>query len=218
MDRAVGRDEDARRPGATSVSTIEADGRAWERVIICTHWIEPGEDLLTVLSAYVVAHVRAGDCIIVSEKAVVIATEGGIPVAAVKPGRLARTLARSVRPVGNSRGLSIPEKMQLVITRAGRARILAATVAATITRPLGIKGAFYLVAGREAKGMDGMRPPMEDYLLPPLDPREAGLLCARFERELGVAVAIVDVNDRAASRGEPGPGPWPAARAPGPAG
>jgi hypothetical protein len=40
--------------------------------------------------------------------------------------------------------------------------------------------------------MDGMRPPLEDVLLPPLHPRVAREIAS----ELGTTVAIVDINDR----------------------
>lgn len=181
------------------VSTASVGGTRYEIVVARTHWIEPGEDIVEVVRERLGEQLRPSDCVIVSEKASVIAAGGGIPLADVDPGRMARALARWVRPVGDSRGLSVPEKMQLVITRAGHARVIAAAVASALTRPFGVKGAFYVVAGTEASGMDGGRPPLEHVLLPPMDPREAFDLARRIERELGTAAAIVDINDRGGS-------------------
>ena len=89
--------------------------------------------------------------------------------------------------------------MQLVIDRTGTLRIVAATLASAITRPFGLRGAFYLIAGRNARGMDGMRPPLEHMLIPPLDPREAARLAEKLADAVSVPVAIVDINDRGGS-------------------
>jgi len=85
--------------------------------------------------------------------------------------------------------------MQYVIDRCGRTRVAAAAVAAACTRPLGRHGAFYRVCGSVARDLDGARPPYEEVLIPPLPTAVAHLLCARLQAELGVGVAIVDIND-----------------------
>jgi len=129
----------------------------------------------------------------------VVTTGRGVPAATVRPGRLARFVAAHVRPVGNSRGLSIPEKAQLVIDTAGWWRVAAAVAAGAVTRPLGIHGAFYVVAGYVARSMDGMRPPYGDMLLPPLSPPIAHAIAEQLTTELGHPVAIADMNDRGGS-------------------
>lgn len=40
MSEVPGRGKHERVPGTTTTSTIEVDGRTWERVIVGTHWIE----------------------------------------------------------------------------------------------------------------------------------------------------------------------------------
>jgi hypothetical protein len=179
-----------------SWSLIGVKERRYERFVVRTPWIQPGDDLEEIAVRHLGPLVRRGDCAFVSEKAAVLATGRGIPAADVRPGLVARTLARWVRPVGDSRGISIPEKMQLVIDLVGLPRVLLAALAAAVTRPFGIRGAFYVVAGRNARGMDGMRSPFEHLLLPPLHPDEARALATRIAARLGVAVAIVDINDR----------------------
>jgi len=182
-----------------SFRALDPAGDAYEVTVARTHWIESGEDIVAVVRRYLGPRVKDGDCVIVSEKACVIAAGAGIPLVDVEVRPLARLLARWVRPVGDSKGLSIPEKMQLVIDRTGRGRVLLATVAAAATRPFGVRGAFYVVAGDNARGMDGGRPPLEHLLLPPMDPREAFDLARRIEADAGVAAAVVDINDRGGS-------------------
>ncbi|TFV60485.1 hypothetical protein E4P41_10525 [Geodermatophilus sp. DF01-2] len=142
---------------------------------------------------------RGTDTVAVSEKVAVLLTHRAVPRSAVSPGRLAHTLARNVHPVGDSRGLSIPEKMQLVLERQGRPRVVLAAVAAGLLRPLGRRGDFYRLAGTFARDLDGLRPPYLDLLLPPLEPEEARRLAQTWQARLGCGVAIVDVNDRGGS-------------------
>ena len=185
--------------GETFVSTMSLGGQRFERIVVCTPWLDPGVDLAAFLRASVGDRLESGDLVAVSEKVAVVATGRGIPAAVVRPGRLARLVAAHVRPVGNSRGLSIPEKAQLVIDSVGWWRVAAAVAAGAVTRPLGIHGAFYVVAGYVARSIDGMRPPYHDVLLPPLTPTEGRAIAEQLTAELGHPVAIVDINDRGGS-------------------
>lgn len=144
-----------------------------------------------------------------------IATRGRmIPAQQVRPGRLARLLARHVRPTGWGQGLSVPEKMQVAIAETGRLRILAAAAAAALTRPLGIRGVFYHVAGDGARCLDGMRAgsPYEGWVLPPLRRAEAVAIARELAQALDVPVHIVDINDNGGTiRASSHPSPAPAA-------
>ncbi len=181
---------------------VAVDGVRYRRATVRTPWIRPGDDLAEFLVDGLAPLLRNGDVAIVSEKAVVIAAGLGVPVAEVTVGPLARRLAGWVRPTAGSRGLSIPEKMEYVIRQVGRVRVLTATVLAGLTRPLGFHGVFYLVAGQKARAMDGMRPPFEDLLLPPLAPRQSRRMAVDLAQRLGAPVAIVDMNDRGGSHSD----------------
>jgi hypothetical protein len=168
----------------------DADGRGYLRLAVRTRWLEPGDDLTAALREHL-PPLQAGDTVVVSEKVVVLLTGRAVPVTAVRPGRLARVLARCVRPRKGSRGLSVPEKMQYVLQSVGALRLLAATALSAVTRPLGVRGVFYRVAGPVARDLDGGRPPYEHLLFPPLERSDARAICAA----LGTGVAIVDLND-----------------------
>jgi F420-0:gamma-glutamyl ligase len=186
-------------PGETFVSSVTVGREHFDRTVVCTPWLTAGVDLVELLRNMVVERLQPGDLVAITEKVVVVTTGRGIPAATVQPGRLATFAARHIRPVGNSRGLSIPEKMQLVIDMVGRWRVILAGAAAVATRPLGIRGPFYIVAGYVARCMDGMRPPYGDVLLPPLPPRIARSIAEQLTTEIGHPVAIVDINDRGGS-------------------
>lgn len=186
-------------PDEGTWSTVWDPTGTWRRHPVRTRWLQPGDDLVAVLDACTAELRRGTDTVAVSEKVAVLLTHRAVPRSTVAAGRLARFLARHVQPVGDSRGLSIPEKMQLVVERQGRVRVLAAALSAGLLRPLGHRGAFYRLAGTFARDLDGLRPPYLDLLLPPLEPRVARRLAQAWQERLGCGVAIVDVNDRGGS-------------------
>jgi F420-0:gamma-glutamyl ligase len=206
------------RPGvdagpAVSDVVVLAAGRRWRRVVLRTPWLGPDDDLGAVLDAALaqVGPARPGDVVAIAEKIAVVTSGRTVDAGTVHAGWLARLLARSVRPVGNSRGLSLPRKMQFVLDHAGRARVVGAALAAALTRPFGLRGTFYALLGSTARDLDGLRGAYLDELLPPLLPAEAALLGHHLAARLRRVVAVVDVNDRggsvrSVSAGGPDPG------------
>ena len=198
-------------PGYARFSIVRVGGQAFERVVVHTHWFRRGEDLAALLRRYLGPYLRRGDHAVISETAVIAVRGRMIPVEQVRPGRMAAVLARYVRPTGWGPGLSVPHKMQVAIEETGALRILAAAAAAAVTRPLGIRGVFYHVAGRSARSLDGMRPgsPYEGYVIPPLRPAEALAIARELAGALGVPVHIVDINDNGGTiRASSHPFPW----------
>lgn len=171
----------------------------YERILVRTPWLGPGDDLGEAVNAAVGGLCRATDTVFVAEKLAVLLTGRAVGAATIRPGRLARLLAAHVRPYGDSMGLSIPAKMQYVLEHAGPGRVVVAAAAAAVTRRLGIRGTFYRLAGSLARDIDGMRPPYEGTVLPPLPPAVAVQLCERLASRIGAEVAIVDINDRGGS-------------------
>jgi len=169
---------------------------AYERILVRTPWLGPDDDLVEVARVAMAPICRPTDTCFVAEKLVVLLSGRAVPAASLRPGRVARLLAPRVRPYGDSLGLSIPAKMQYVVEHAGAVRVVLAAAAAAATRPLGVRGVFYRLAGSLARDLDGMRPPYLDTLLPPLPAQVAVRWCERLASRLGAEVAIVDINDR----------------------
>ncbi|WP_199826213.1 hypothetical protein [Streptomyces sp. SBT349] len=183
-----------RTTAVTGWTTASVDGAWYGRRPIRTPWLSERDVLADVLAAHA-GERSPSDTVAVSEKVAVLLAGLAVPVETVTVGWEARLLARLVRPRPGSRGLSVPEKMQYVLDRTGRTRTYAAALAALCTRPFGVRGYFYRVAGSLARDLDGGRPPYEHLLFPPLPVAEAAALCAELETRLGAGVAIVDLND-----------------------
>jgi hypothetical protein len=175
---------------------VTVAGVEYLRLPLHTRWLNATDDLALALKEHL-SLARPGDTVGVSEKVAILLTGRTVDIETVRPGRVARMLAAHVRPRGeHARGLSVPEKMQYVIRTVGLGRIILAAVGAAVTRPFGMRGNFYRIAGPVARDVDGgPHTPYEHVLLPPLDTELAQGICADLERALDIGVSIVDLND-----------------------
>ncbi len=173
---------------------VKVAGVKYLRLPLPTRWLNEADDLVLALKESLEL-ARPGDTVGVSEKVIILLTGQTVDINTVQPGRLARMLARHVRPRTDSRGLAVPEKMEYVVRTVGLRRIIPATIGSAVTRPLGMHGTFYRIAGPVARDVDGGRPPYEHVLFPPLDAKVAQGICADLERAVDIGVSIVDLND-----------------------
>lgn len=160
---------------------------------------------MKLLEEYVRPHIQMGDLLFVSEKVVCICQNRVLPIKDIKISPLARFLSSQIdnkrgTPEFKGFGHSTAFAMQLFLEEAGYLRILFAAFISAITRPFGIKGAFYFISGKMAKSVDC---PMSFSFIPyllyakraPLKPNEV----ARDIRDkFGVETVIVDANYRGA--------------------
>lgn len=172
-------------------------GCSWARLPVRTHVVKPFEDLHPILDQYVRPHLQAGDIVVITEKLVAICQGRAYPVENIRPRPLAHWLSRFVTRTPAGIGIGSPVTMELALREAGVVRILVAAVVAACTRPLGIRGLFYRIAGRKVAAIDGPTP----YTLPPynqyacLAPERPNAVCQSLSAHLGTPVAIVDAND-----------------------
>jgi F420-0:gamma-glutamyl ligase-like protein len=184
---------------------IVVQGVRYLRLPIKTRLIKPGDDLFALLREYAAPHLQAGDMLFVSEKVVCIAQNRIIHRDAVQTSWLARFLSGKVRnhvgtPQFRGLGHGTAPAMQLLIEEAGYPRTLFAAVVSALTRPLGIKGAFYYLVGKQAKSIDC---PMswtieefKDYAKrAPLEPDD---VAHKIKDRFGVEAVIIDANYRGA--------------------
>jgi len=186
-------DKDADTPGQPW-TRVNVSGVDYLRLPLHTRWLDANDDLTLALKESL-ALAKPGDTVAISEKVAILLTGRTVDISTMQPGRLARFLAHHVHPRTDSKGLSVAEKMEYVIRTVGYRRIIAASIGSAVTRPLGMHGAFYRLAGPIARDVDGGRPPYEHVLFPPFDVKVAQRVCADLERALDIGVSIVDLND-----------------------
>jgi hypothetical protein len=182
-------------PGRALQATL--DGTVYARHPVRTHLVTDANDAVEVVSRYLQPLPPDTALVAVSERMVAITEGRSYPMTSISPGRLARFLVRFVTRPGYGIGLGTAETMQLAIGEVGAPRILLAAAVSGITKPFGVHGLFYRIAGRPAAAIDGptsytIPPYNEAATLGPRDPRQAA---RTISEAIGSPVAVIDAND-----------------------
>ncbi len=193
------------KPNPGKVLEIEANGKHYLRLPIKTPLVTPKDDLNALLEKYVIPHLQPGDLFFISEKVVTVLQGRIINMNDVKPTKFARFLAKRVHNHYGTKdfkgfGHGTPMAMQLFIEEAGYPRVFFAAAVAALTRPLGIKGAFYFLCGKQAKSIDC---PMSFLILEyahfaKLAPHDPNGVAKEIKKKIGHEAVVLDANYRGA--------------------
>ena len=176
---------------------VEVDGSKYARHPLKTHIVTKDDNIVDVCSQYASPFLKPGDLLFISEKIVAISQGRAFPIKDIKPSPLANILVKFVHKSPYGIGLGSPWTMELASREAGPLRIIFASLAALLTKPLGIKGVFYKVVGNNINAIDGPC----DYTLPPynkyakLGPKEPNKTALEIKNKIGNEVVIIDAND-----------------------
>lgn len=189
------------KPNKGKMLDIVVDNSRYLRLPIKTRLITEQDKLLSLLYEYASPHLQTGDMIFVSEKIVAITQNRMIKIRDIKPSYLARFLAKHVdnkRHTIDFRGFGHGTSMgmELFIQETGHLRVLFAAAVSAVTRPLGIKGLFYVICGKSAKSIDcpmsfTLYPYLNYAKLSPLNPMQ---VAKDAKDRFGNEVVIVDAN------------------------
>ena len=175
-----------------------ADGRAYQRWAIQTHFVGRGEDQAELVRRYVLPLYRQGDMLAFGAKVMCMCVESVRTRDQVHPGFFANLLWRFAGINVTGVGMHEPYKLQLVIDICGLPRVLLAAFCSAVTRPLGIRGVFYKICGKGVGGIDGFyfRSSFEIYRqLALINPDDPDGLCRKLFEDTGVPVVLMDSND-----------------------
>ncbi|MFH0852162.1 MAG: coenzyme F420-0:L-glutamate ligase [bacterium] len=176
---------------------VAVKNEKYARLPIKTHVISKDDDIFNVCQIYARPHLKAGDILFISERVVAITEGRAFPIKDIKPSSLAKFLVKFVHKSPYGIGLGSPWTMELAIREAGKFRIILAAAIAAFTKPLGIKGIFYKVVGKNINAIDGPC----DYTLPPyneyakLGPKNPQKSAVEIKEKIGCEVVIIDAND-----------------------
>ena len=180
----------------TPLQPEQAQWRQGERCQVLpvgTHLLGVLDDPEAVLERYTRALLKPGDILTIGETPLAVIQGRYHHPETVQPSTLARLLCRVFHPTSS---LATACGLQSLIDVVGPARVLCAWLAGTALKLIGLKGGFYRLAGDQARLIDditGTTPPYDQTIV--LGPHQPEAFCARMASSLGVAVAVVDVND-----------------------
>jgi hypothetical protein len=158
-----------------------------------THLLGPLDDPIDVMRTYAADLVQPGDVLTIGETPVAVIQNRYRHPSEVEPGMVARQLCRVFHPTSS---LATACGMQTLIDLVGPTRVVVAWIGGLLMKLIGIPGGFYRLAGDQARLIDditGTTPPYDQTIV--LGPDQPERLCREAAAELGVEVAIVDVND-----------------------
>ncbi len=180
---------------------IQIGSKTYLRLPIRTALITEKSDIIEELKKYITPYLEPNDIIFVSEKVLAITQGRIINLNDIKPTSFARFLARKVNNKYGTKdfrgfGHGTPMAMQLLIEEAGYPRVFLAAAISAITRPLGIKGLFYVICGKRAKSIDcplsfNILEYAHHAKLAPMDPDGAA---KKIKKEFGNEAVILDAN------------------------
>jgi len=203
MRQLVAPDVDARptgildEPNEDRALHATVAGNVYARHPARTHLVTDADVAAEVVSRYTLPLPRDVAFVAVSERMVAITQGRSHPMMEIRTSWLARLLVRYVTRPGYGIGLGTAQTMQLAIEEVGAPRILLAAAVSAVTKPFGVHGLFYRVAGPQAAAIDGPT----SYTIPPynqaatLGPRDPNGAARRISEAIGVPVAIIDAND-----------------------
>jgi hypothetical protein len=184
-------------PNADRALLASLDGQVYARHPVRTHLVTEADDAAAVVARYVGSLDGEVALVAVSERMVAITQGRSYPMTTINPGALARFLVRFVTRPGYGIGLGTPQTLQLAIDEVGAPRILLAAAVSGVTKPFGVHGLFYRIAGPQAAAIDGPT----SYTIPPynqaatLGPRRPNAAARAIAAAIGRPVAIIDAND-----------------------
>jgi hypothetical protein len=158
-----------------------------------THLLGVLDDPAEVLERYCGALIQPHDVLTIGETPLAVMQGRYRHPEMVEPSMLSRLLCRVFHPTSS---LATACGLQTLIDIVGPARVLCAWLGGFGLKLVGSKGGFYRLAGPQARLIDdvtGTTPPYDQTLV--LGPDEPERFCERMAAALGVAVAVVDVND-----------------------
>jgi len=169
------------------------DGDRCRVLPVGTHLLGVLDDPEAVLRRYAGELIQPGDVLTIGETPLAVMQGRYHHPATIQPSALARLLCRGFHPTSS---LATACGLQSLIDVVGPAQVLGAWLIGLALKLVGSKGWFYRLAGDQARLIDditGTTPPYDQTIV--LGPLQAAAFCAAMARSLGVAVAVVDVND-----------------------
>ena len=189
--------EFAALPNEGKALTVATEKGVYARYPIRTHVVRCGESLADLMRQYVLGKIKPDDLLFISEKIVAISQNRAFDIDEIDPSPLAKLLCRFVYKSPYGIGLGSPWTMELALRDVGLWRMLAAAACSAATKPFGVRGVFYRVAGTRARAIDGPC----DCTIPPynhfakLAPEKPDKVAAALAAQLGCGVVVIDAND-----------------------
>ncbi|MCM1365212.1 MAG: coenzyme F420-0:L-glutamate ligase [Faecalibacterium sp.] len=180
-----------------NINIKTGDFGTFARYPLKTHVIMSGEKISDIIEKYVADKPIDGDYIFISEKVIAICQGRAFDIDEIKVRPLAKILCKFVYKSPYGIGLGSPWTMELALRDVGTARILLAAICSAVTKPFGVRGVFYKIAGTGARAIDGpcdcTIPPYNHYAK--MAPKDPDKVAFEIYKQTGCKTVVIDAND-----------------------
>jgi hypothetical protein len=176
---------------------IKVEDDVYLRYAIQTHYVQIGEDYISIIKKYVEPYYKEGDILSISEKIIALCQKRVVYKKDMKVSKLAKFLSKFAMKSDAGIGVDSPYKMQFAINLCGSVKVIFAAICAGIGKLFHKKGIFYNIVGMEVTGLDGFY----DKVFPEYGefgiriPENPDGVCNEIYEKLGIKAMIVDAND-----------------------
>lgn len=185
------------KPNEGKKLNIETDFGLFSRYPIRTHVVMSGENINNIVDKYLDSGINKDDYVFISEKVIAICQGRAFDIDDIHPSVLARMMCKFVYKSPYGIGLGSPWTMELALRDVGVAKMLLASICSAATKPFGVRGVFYKIAGTKARAIDGpcecTIPPYNHYAK--LAPKDPDIVAKALQEHIGCKVVIIDAND-----------------------
>ncbi len=160
---------------------------------IKTHILGVLDNPIEVIKRYALDHMNNQDILTIGETPLAIMQGRYVHPNNIKTTLLSRFLCYYFHPTSS---LATATGMQVLINSSGPSRVLLSWLFGGFLKLFKLKGFFYRLAGSQARLIDditGTTPPYDKTIV--LGPINTFEFCQKVSTELGIHVAVVDVND-----------------------
>ena len=179
-------------PSVSNISNKNSSNKIFIEPIK-THILGSLDDPINILKSYIPKGYSKTDILTIGESPLAIMQGNYIDFRTLNISPLARILCKAFHPTSS---LATACGMQTLINISGPSRVLMSWLIGASCKLFGIRGMFYRLAGEQARLIDditGTTPPYDKNIV--LGPKDSKEFCMQASKELGVDVAVVDVND-----------------------
>ncbi|MCM1363822.1 MAG: coenzyme F420-0:L-glutamate ligase [Faecalibacterium sp.] len=185
------------KPNENKNLNITTDFGTYSRYPVRTHVIMSGENINDIIDQYLPQRPSSNDFVFISEKVIAICQGRAFDIDDIHPSPLAKIMCKFVYKSPYGIGLGSPWTMELALRDVGVPKMMLAAVCSAVTKPFGVRGVFYKIAGTKARAIDGpcdcTIPPYNHYAK--LAPKDPDKVAEKLEKKLGCKVVIIDAND-----------------------
>jgi F420-0:gamma-glutamyl ligase len=164
---------------------------------IKTRLITSKDSISNIIDTFARRNIRSGDIVVIAESPLAITQGRAVNEDTIRVGIVARLLWKRVAKVPYGVGLRSPKSMQCAVNESGAIRIIIAALFSAITKPFGIKGIFYRIAGKKTAMIDAAHTtpvePFDKCVI--LGPDKPDAVAQRLKKEFGIEFAVMDIND-----------------------